>query len=132
MDFIERLQDYINAIDGLPVSCQLGYLKEGESLVLFPSPGSRVVAEYMDGIKEASMNYTIAMRSKSQGKIHGTLWIIQNELESLMDLKSHDNSFEFNSLDVTNKPFISDADEQGWHVFMLDIQANLTILKGDD
>lgn len=129
---MERLQDYINSIDSLPVPCQLGYLGTDESLVMFPSPGSRVTAEYMDGIKEASMNYTISMKSKSQRKIHNTLWIIQNELEVLSDLQSHDDSFEYNDLVVTNKPFISDADEQGWFIFMLDIQANLTILKGDD
>jgi len=132
MDFIERLQDTINGIEYMPLICHLGYLKEDESLVLFPSPGSRIIQEYMDGEKEAQMNYTIAMKSKKQGLIHGTLWIIQNELERLGDIKSDNGSFEFNSLDVTNKPFITDADEQGWHVFMLDIQANLTILKGDD
>lgn len=132
MDFIERLQDYINSIGSLPVRCHLGYLKEGESLVIFPSPGSRVIREYMDGSKDASMNYTIAMKSKSQRNINEALWLVHNEIEMMTDIQSDDDSFHYNNLVVTSKPFISDADDQGWYTFMLDLQAHLTILKGVD
>lgn len=132
MDFLERLADRINEIDGLPIPCEPGYLGANESLGVYPIPGSRDINVYMNGTKDVQLNYEIAMKSKIQGKIHNTLWLIQNELDSLQELESHDDSFLFNSITITNKPFINDADDQGWYVFLLNIQANITILKGDD
>lgn len=132
MDFLERLSDRINQIDGLPVPCEPGYLGANESLGVYPIPGSQDIAVYMDGTKDVRLMYEIAMKSKTQGRIHRTLWLIQNELDNLKELESNDGSFNFNSITITNKPFINQADEQGWFVFLLNIQANITILKGDE
>jgi len=132
MDFLERLADRINEIDGLPIPCEPGYLGANESLVVYPIPGSQDVRVYMDGTKDVRLMYEIAMKSRIQGRIHNTLWLIQNELDNLQELKSHDDSFKFDSITITNKPFINQADEQGFFIFLLNIQANITILKGDD
>ncbi len=129
MDFMERLCDEINDTPRLPVVCKLGYLGADESLVLYPLPGSKVVQEFMDGTSDQQLNYEIAMKSKSQNKINSTLWVIQNELEKLKVLVSQDDSFKFDELIITNKPFINQIDEQGWFVFLLDVQANITVYK---
>ena len=131
MDFAERLTDKINAIPSLPATCRMGYLGAGESLVIYPMPGSRIVTEFMDGITEQNLNFEIAMKSKLQSKVHATLWLIQTELEKLNNLESQDGSFEFEELLITNKPFINQIDEQGWFVFLLDIQAKITVFKGE-
>lgn len=132
MDFIERLADRVNEIPSLPAQCKLGYLGADESFVVYPLPGSRTVQEYMDGAKDQQLNFEFAMKSKSQRKIHETLWLVQNELENLNELESQDGSFEFEELIITNKPFINNADEQGWFVFLLDIQAKITVFKEDE
>lgn len=129
MDFIERLQDAVNAMPGLPVRCNLGYLGVAESFVLYPLPGSRVVAEFMDGTKDQQLNFEFAMKSQSQSKIHQTLWTVQTELEKMTLLESQDGSFEFDELIITNKPFINQLDDQGWFVFLLDVQAKITVFK---
>lgn len=129
MDFIERLAEKVNEIPGLPIQCKLGYLGVNESFVVYPLPGSRVVARFMDGTSEQQLNFEFAMKSKEQNKIHETLWLVQNELENLEDLKSEDGSFEFEELIITDKPFINQMDDQGWFVFLLDIQANITVFK---
>lgn len=129
MDFIDRLCDKVNAIQGLPIKCKIGYLGADESFVVYPLPGSQVTAEYMDGTTDQQLNFEFAMKSKSQKKIHDTLWMVQNELEDLKNLESHDGSFEFEKLTITNKPFINQIDEQGWFVFLLDVQANITVFK---
>mgnify|MGYP001174086975 FL=1 len=61
-----------------------------------------------------------------------TLWLVKNELENLNERESKDGSFEFKELIITNKPFINNADEQGWFVFLLDIQAKITVFKEDE
>lgn len=133
MDFMERLKEKINEIPNIPIDCRMGYLGTEESLVIYPLPGSRETMEYMDGTTDQSLNFEIAMKSKSQSKIHDSLWLIQNRLENLKTLQSNNGSFEFNNLIITNKPFINTLDEQGWFVFLLDIQANITVFnKGDE
>lgn len=127
MDFIERLQDKINAMPQLPVVCKLGYLGGEESLVLYPLPGSKVVQEFMDGTSDQQLNYEIAMKSKSHVKVNDVLWMIQNELEKLKMLVSQDDSFKFDELIITNKPFINQINDQGWFVFLLNVQANITV-----
>lgn len=129
MDFMERLQDKVNEMPGLPIQCRLGYLGATESFVLYPLPGSCIVAEYMDGTSDQQLNFEFAMKSQSQNKIHTTLWTVQTELEKLKELHSKDGSFEFEELIITNKPFINKIDEQGWFVFLLDVQAKITVYK---
>lgn len=132
MDFLDRLQDKVNEIPQLPIELKQGYLDASESFAIYPIPGSRTVTEYMDGVKEQVLNFEIAMQSKSYKKIHDTLWMVQNKLEDLDELESHDGSFEFEDLTITNKPFINQIDDQGWFVFLLDIQANITVFKEDE
>lgn len=129
MDFLERLVDAVNSIDGLPIRCEPGYLGESESFVAYPIPGSRVMNEYFSGVKDQQLNYEFAMKSRAPGNIHNTLWIVQNALEQIESITSNDGSFEFDELIITNKPFINQADNQGWYVFLLDIQAKVTTFK---
>lgn len=128
---MERLNGRINAIPNMPVVSRLGYLGAEESLVLYPLPGSRIITEYMDGTTDQQLNYEIAMKSKRQSTILDVLWKVQNELEHLKNLESNDGSFEFQSITITNKPFINQIDEQDWFVFLLNVQANITVFGED-
>lgn len=130
MDFIERLNDKINEISTF--KSKLGYLGVGESLVLYALPGSRITQTYMDGTTDQALNFEIAMKSKSQQEIHRTLWEIQTKLENVTEIKSKDGSFDFDEITITNKPFINQIDNQGWFVFLLDIQAKITVFKEEE
>lgn len=126
MDFSDRLCDKINTFPKLPIPCKLGYLGVGESFVLYPLPGSRVTQEYMDGATDQQLNYEIAFQSKSHQSINDTLWSVQTELEKTKVIISEDGSFEFDELIITNKPFINQIKDQGWFVFLLNVQAKIT------
>lgn len=130
MDFIERIKDSVNSIDELPVKIRSGYLGTSESLVIYSLPGSTATKEYMDGAKDVNMNYEIAMKSKDGDKLQQVLWLISEHLDKVKSVISQDDSFTFNKLTITSKPFINQYDEQGWLVFLLDFTANITI-EGD-
>ncbi|MGA4724208.1 minor capsid protein [Carnobacterium maltaromaticum] len=130
MDFIERIKDSVNSIDNLPIQLRIGYLGTDESLVIYPLPGSATTKEYMDGAKDVDMNYEIAMKSKDGDKLEQVLWLISEQLDKIKSVISQDNSFTFNKLNITSRPFINQFDEQGWLVFLLDFTANITI-EGD-
>lgn len=127
MDFIERIKDSVNSIDELPVKIRSGYLGTSESLVIYSLPGSTATKEYMDGAKDINMNYEIAMKSKDGDKLQQVLWLISEHLDKIKSVISQDDSFTFNKLNITSKPFINQFDEQGWLVFLLDFTANITI-----
>lgn len=129
MDFTERLKDNINSLPDLPMRLTLGYLTAKDSLVLYALPGGQVIREYYDGIKDQSLNFEIGIKTKDQKKANATLWQIQTHLELVEELVSNDSSFEFQKLSISNKPFLSDQDEQGFFVYLLDITADLTTLK---
>lgn len=129
MDLIARLNANVNAIPGLPIKCQIGYLKPTESFCLYPQPGGRVVNAYYDGTKDQQLNFEFAMKSTDQQKISQTLWLVQNHLEELSELTSLDGSFDFEEITVTNKPFINQLDDKSNYIFMLDIQAKVTTYK---
>lgn len=129
VDFLERLVERVNQISGLPMQCEPGYLGVGESFVVYPLPGSNVTQEYMDGTTDQQLNFEFAVQSKIPGKINDTLWLVQNELEKLQELNSNDGSFDFQSIAITNKPFINQTDDQGWFVFLLDVQAKITVYR---
>lgn len=132
MDFMERLKDNINSLIDLPMHLTLGYLTAKDSLVLYALPGGQVIQEYYDGIKDQSLNFEIGIKTKDQQKANATLWQIQTHLEQVEELVSKDSSFEFQKLSISNKPFLSDQDEQGFFVYLLDITADLTTLKNQE
>lgn len=132
MDFIERLNEHINQIPDMPIQSRLGYLDAVESLVVYPLPGSTILQEYMDGVSDQRLNYEIAMKSKSQHKISEVLWKIQRELSNLNNLTSSDGSFEFKDITITNMPYINQIDNQGLFVFLLDLQANITVYENEE
>ena len=130
MDFIERIKDSVNSIDELPIKLRSGFLGVSESLVIYSSAGSTAIKEYMDGAKDVNMNYEIAMKSKDGDKLQQVLWLISEHLDKVKSVISQDDSFTFNKLTITSKPFINEYNEQGWLVFLLDFTANITI-EGD-
>lgn len=132
MDFLDCLNEKINQIPNLTLNIRKGYLSSVESLVIYPLPGGKVDVEYYDGIKDELLNYEIAMKSKDGSKIEQTLWLLSDVLENIEELSSKDGSFEYNNLTITNRPFINEADEQGWFVFLLDFQTKLTTFEGEN
>lgn len=132
MDFMERLKDNINSLPDLPMKLMLGYLTAKDSLVLYALPGGQVIREYYDGVKDQTLNYEVGIKTKDQQKANATLWQIQTHLEQVEELISNDSSFQFQKLSVSNKPFLSDQDEQGFFVYLLDITADLTTLKNQE
>ncbi|WP_333813793.1 phage tail terminator protein [Muricomes intestini] len=124
MNFIETITDKINIDLDLPMRIKKGYLDVGESLVMYPLPGGQKVREYMDGAKDISLNYEIAMKSQDPELLGGSLWQISDFIENLSNLES--DEFVFNSIQITNKPYITEAGDQNWLVFLLDFEAKIT------
>ena len=127
MDLIEKLAQHINAIPNLNARMRIGYLNPvPEDFCIFPLAGSRVVREFMDGTKEQELNFEIAMKSSNLQKLNNTLWLVQNELEQLSTLTSKNDSFSFEWIEITNKPYINQLDEKGIYIFLLDVKVKIT------
>ncbi|MGL4697128.1 phage tail terminator protein [Enterococcus larvae] len=125
MDFLERLVDKINE-NNLPINCNIGYLEKEQSFVIYPMAGSRVIAEFYDGVKDKALNYQFAFKSKDQKLTNETLWKVHEIVDGIEIIESEDNSFKFDEIQVIDTPFINQFDETGYFVFLLTIQAKIT------
>lgn len=127
-DFSVVLRDFINTL-GLPLACELDFLSELDSLVLYPLPGGKVENVYMDSSRDVTLIFEIAVKVKNQQVASECLWEINKALSEFdLDLPSQNNSYIFNNL-TTTQPSLNERDEQGFYIYLQDITANLTILN---
>mgnify|MGYP001632787835 FL=1 len=125
-DFSDVLKDFLVGL-GLPLTPRLDYLNESEDLVIYALPGGKVEDEDMAGTQILSLPYEIAIKSKDQQKANATLWKINTELSKIgFELPSSNNSYTFLALTVET-PSLNDADEQGFYIYLLDLQARLEV-----
>ena len=124
-NFQEVLLAHINKINNLPMKARLDYFEDDkDDLVINAIPGGTIDKEYMDGTREVSLPFEIAVKCKSNKKASDTIWLINGDL-SEFDIELH----TFLSLDV-GKPGINGKDEQGYFVYTLQVTAKLEIAGG--
>ena len=58
------------------------------------------------------------------------LTYIYQTLENLEDLPSENGSYDFQKVTTTSLPSLLEQDEQGYFIYVLSIQAKITIYKG--
>lgn len=125
-DFSEVLKDFLAGL-GLPLTPRLGYLNEGEDLVIYALPGGKVEDEDMAGTQILSLPYEIAIKSKDQQKVNATLWKINTELSRIgLELPSLNNSYTFLSLKVET-PSLNDVNDEDYYIYLLDLQATIEV-----
>lgn len=122
---------HINNIKDIPLKARLDYFEDDkDDLVINALSGGIIDKEYMDGTREVSLPFEIAIKCKENRKAIDTLWFINGDLSSLdIDLPSTDNSYTFLSLKV-DKPGINGKDEQGYFVYSMQVTAKLEITGG--
>lgn len=122
---------HINNIKDIPLKARLDYFEDDkDDLVINALSGGVIDREYMDGTREVSLPFEIAIKCKENKKAIDTLWIINADLSALdIDLPSTDNSYTFLSLRV-DKPGINGKDEQGYFVYSMQVTAKLEITGG--
>lgn len=127
-NFQEVLLKHINSFDRLPLKARLDYFNEDEDdLVINAIPGGTIDKEFMDGTREVSLPFEIAVKSRTNKKASDIIWFLNGELSAFdIDLPSTDNSYTFLSLSV-DKPGINGRDEQGFFVYTLQLTAKLEI-----
>lgn len=130
-NFQQVLLDHINNIEHIPLKARLDYFEDDkDDLVINALSGGVIDKEYMDGTREVSLPFEIAIKCKDNKKAIDTIWLINGDLSSLdIDLPSTDNSYNFLSLSV-DKPGINGKDEQGYFVYSMQVIAKLEIQGG--
>ena len=130
LDFIWRLNDYINTLDLFAWS-NVGLLEETESLSVMAMPGGEETV-YFDGTRDKNLNVQINAKSLNQLHCIDALSKVARVLENLEEdaIKSENDSFYFESINVVSPVSIVAHDEQGFFIYALSISAKITIYKG--
>lgn len=66
---------------------------------------------YFDGVRDKTLNIAIDVKAKSTIQAYQTLNVLFQLLESLVDLPSQNESYDFNGITTTNAPNKIGADE---------------------
>lgn len=130
IDFQDRLADLLDEeIISLSLDIPLFNDNNGtdESLALYSLPGGTVIKAYMDGTKEKQLNYEIQGKSKDRDKIFNIISIISSILESIEDVPSNNNYYEFQEIAVSSEPYFNDSETDGYLYFRTTFQVKLTI-----
>ena len=127
MDLQESLANAIKEGTGLDI--KVAYLAPESKLGIVPTPGSHVLESDFAGNQHWQYNYAITIATKSAREVKDKLFAISSFLENLSDLKSADNSFEFEDIDVSSAPSELEQDEQGTVMYELDIAVFVFIAK---
>lgn len=130
-NFQNVLLAHINNIKDLPLKARLDYFEDDkDDLVINALSGGIIDKEYMDGTREVSLPFEIAVKSKTNGVANDIIWLVNGDLSDFdLDLPSTDNSYTFLSLKV-DKPGINGKDEQGYFIYSMQVIAKLEIAGG--
>ncbi len=122
---------HINNIKDIPLKARLDYFEDDkDDLVINALSGGIIDKEYMDGTREVSLPFEIAVKSKTNVVANDIIWLLNGDLSDFdLDLPSTDNSYTFLSLKV-DKPGINGKDEQGYFIYSMQVIAKLEITGG--
>src|SRR5699024_8362921 len=129
LDFIWRLNDYINTLDLFAWS-DVGVLDDGDSISLMAMPGGNETV-YFDGIRDKNYQMQVNAKSRNQLNCIEALSQVARVLENLKEneIQSHNDTFEFESISITSPVSIVAQDEQGFFIYALSISAKITIYE---
>lgn len=128
MDLQERLADYLTSLGtGLPVFNE--YNSDTNSISIYALAGGRTIQEYMDGVKEKSLNYEIQVKVKTEDRDEGynALGLISRSLEELTELNSSNGSFEFNKISISSEQYLTDVSKDNYMYFTFTFTAYVTV-----
>lgn len=127
MDLIERIADSLNTIPDLPARVRIGFMQPDGAIGVYPLPGSSKVDEDWAGNETRRMNYEVSIRTKDQQLANECMWRLSDYLAQLDDLPSADSSYQFEDIEQTGLPSVSEEDEQGYSVYMLDFYMEIIV-----
>src|SRR5690625_1349196 len=132
LDFIWRLNDYINTLDVFAHS-NVGTLGINESLSVLAMPGGEETI-YMDGTRDKFLNIQVNAKSQNQLNCIESLSLIARKLENLVEgaITSDNDSFKFQKISITSPLSIVVHDEKGYFIYAISISTKITIYEGVD
>ncbi|MFJ7950337.1 minor capsid protein [Lysinibacillus sp. NPDC096418] len=128
LDFLVQLNRYINQQNPFAKSA-IGVLGASESMSIMAMPGG-VEKVFFDGTRDKAYQVQINAKSKKQDNCINVLSSLFQKLESLIDLPSANNSYDFQQINITSLPSLIMVDEQGFFIYELSISATITIYEG--
>ncbi|MGE8004043.1 phage tail terminator protein [Lysinibacillus sp. NPDC093216] len=129
LDFLVQLNRYINKQNFFAKSV-IGVLGKEESLSIMAMPGGAEKV-FFDGTRDKDYQVQINAKSRKQDDCINTLSTLFQKLESLTELPSDNNSYDFQQIVVTSLPSLVMIEESGgYFIYELSISATITIHKG--
>ena len=128
LDFMLQLNREINTFD-LFAESSIGFLCRDESISIMAMPGG-AETKFMDGSKDKDYQVQVYAKSMNRSKCFKALTTIYQRLETLGELPSSNDSYDFNKIETKSLPSLVVEDERGYLVYALSISVKITIYRG--
>ena len=125
LDFIYSLNDYINSLN-LYAESYVGILEVSDSISVIATPGG-INQIYYDGVRDQDYNIQFTAKSKRQDLCVDALNVIMNNILTVKDIPSLNDSYFYDRMIVQSPPSFIGTDEEGYFVWQLSSTAKLTI-----
>lgn len=132
LDFMDRLLDEMDTWS-LDLPLKAYSHNTDESIVITSMPGGRTMSEDMNGTKDKRFTYFCEIKVNNN-KIPIAEQLLQSitlNLDNLIDVPSHNKSYEFIDVVITNEPYHTASTDDGKVYFRMSFQVELTILGGN-
>lgn len=131
IDFQNVLLDYINKLELDGLAARIDFFKDGiDDLVINAMSGGKVDREFMDGTREVSLPFEIALKMRDNQRGSSIIWTVHDALSQFdLQLPSTDCTYSFLSISV-DKPAMNGKDEQKFYIYSLIATAKLELQGG--
>ena len=131
IDLQNVLRDFINTLEIGKLEARIDFFKDGvDDLVLNAMSGGKIDREFMDGTREVSLPFEIALKMQDNQDGSSIIWKIHDALSQFdLQLPSTDGTYSFLSLSV-DKPAMNGKDEQKFYIYSLIATAKLELQGG--
>jgi hypothetical protein len=125
MQFQDDLLQAINALDTTVKATNGFLLPTDQNAALTSLPGGKRSFQDMAGNKELTLNFDYLIRSNDQRLVNSELWLVSDYLGTLQepeDFEQAHDDYGFKELTITSVPSMSDVDERGSYVGVIEFQ----------
>ena len=125
-NFIYTLVDYIKRLD-LDYPVNIGTFADEASLIVKPIKGSEVLHEYMNGVIDVRLPFSISIKSKNQKEAFAILTDVMDHMREMENFQNRESKdYILFKVVVDQLPFFEEQDD-GYFYYHTKITVDLTV-----
>jgi len=125
-NFMHTLVAYINQLE-LDYPVRIGIFGDDASLMVRPIEGSEVIHEYMNGMMDIRLPFTISVKSKNQEEAFNVLNDVMSHMRNIGDFLNSESEEQILLNMVMDQIPVFESNEDGYFYYSSKLTVDLTV-----